>query len=146
MILSSKASVTKLPDSQQVEATMRGHKLLFDKEPSEGGKGEGPGPGETMLAALGACQTYTAYLLAEKMRIELEGFSVDIEGYVDEGAAKGQKGAPKGLLEVRYTMHFKTSAPQDKVEKLASLVEEHCPVENSFRNSIHMVRSGLTIE
>ena len=145
MTLTSKVNVRKLPDGKQVEAEIAGHKILFDESEKDGGPGKGPGPVSMMLACLGACQTMTAHSIAKKMRIELKGFSVDVEGDLDSDALNQKEGAPRGLTEVRYHMHFETDAPKEKVEKLAALVEEYCPVENSFRNAIKLVRSGLSI-
>ena len=146
MTLTAKTRVKKLPEGKQVEADFNGLKILFDEPVKQGGTNLGPSPLKVMLASMGACQTMTAHAIAKKMRIELKSFSIDLEGDLDSDALEQKEGAPKGFTEVRYHFNIETDAPKEKVERLLTLVEDYCPVENSFRKEIKLVRSGFTIE
>ncbi|MDL2252627.1 OsmC family protein [Ruminococcaceae bacterium OttesenSCG-928-I18] len=146
MTLTTKASVKKLADGKQVEADFHGLKMIFDESKQDGGTGLGPSPMKVLLASMGACQTMTAHSIAKKMRIELTHFSVELEGDLDSEALEQKEGAPRGFTQVRYHFHVQTEAPREKVERLIRLVEEYCPVENTLRNEVKLVRSGLSIE
>lgn len=146
MIQTVKASAKKLPEGMQVEVESHGFKFLLDESPEKGGTGKGPNPSEVMLASFAACQTMVAVMLAGKMRIDLQGYHAEVEGDYDPEALAGRSDNRKGAMEIRFTMHFKSDAPREKLEKLAEMIEEYCPVRDTLANGTRMVRSGIVVE
>lgn len=141
-----KATVRKLPESLKVEADIRGFKVQYDELPAKGGTDTAPNPVEMIAATLGACQSMMAWILAQKMRIELKGFWVEVEGDIDPEGLAGKAGVRKGLQELRYTMHFQSDAPVEKLEQLAAMVEKTCPVEDTLGQGTRVVRAGVVRE
>ncbi|MEB4781503.1 hypothetical protein P5G60_07075 [Paenibacillus jamilae] len=65
MLTTFKASAKKLPEGLQVEtnSNSRGFKILIDEPEDMGGTDKGINPVETLLCALGACQSIVASAL-----------------------------------------------------------------------------------
>lgn len=122
------AIAKKLPEGIQVQADARGRTFLFD-EPKPDGNDEGPTPIDMLLAAVGACQTMTAWKLAAKMQIKLENLSIDVQADFDLDASNDARpDAPKAAHAMRSIFHIRSSAPREKLERLVELTEKHCPV------------------
>lgn len=51
-----------------------------------------------------------------------------------------------GYQEVRFKMHIKTDAPQDKVEAFQHFIESRCPVGDSLGKDVSLKPSTLVIE
>ena len=107
----------KLPGGLAVESESRGFKVIMDEPTSLGGTNTGMNPVEALLAALGSCQCITAAESAKSHDIDLKEFWVELEGDLGiDGCRRGDPNVRLGLQEVRFTMHIKTDASQDKVE------------------------------
>ena len=66
------------------ESEINGHKLTIDAGAAVGGQNKGPTPKPLMLEALAGCTAMDVISLSKKMRVELEGFKVVVEGTVRE--------------------------------------------------------------
>ena len=133
------ASVLK-ETGMRVESEVRGFKAIADEPKDLGGTGTGMNPVETLLCALGACQCMTASFFAKFLKIDLEEYRVDVEGYLDiTGFLKGDSGIRPGLQEIRLTVHVKANAPQEKIAELLALVDSRCPVGETVLNGAPVV-------
>ena len=146
MITTFKANARKLKDGLQVETNSRGFKILIDEPEDLGGTDAGMNPVETLLCALGACQTIVAFSFAEYQNFQLDDFHVEIEGDLDPDGFMGLADVRNGFQEIRYKMHFKTSETQEKAEAFAHFIESRCPVADSVENGVKLVSSGVVIE
>ena len=133
MLTTFKANAKKLPDGMQVETSCRNFKILLDEPPELGGTDKGMNPVEAVLCALGACQSIVAAFFAASQGITLDGFSVELEGDLDPDGFMGKAPVRNGFSEIRFKMHFKTNAPQEKVEAFADFIEKTCPGWRLFR-------------
>ena len=146
MLQTLKATTKKLPDGLQVETDSRGFKVLLDEPEELGGTNKGMNPMELVLCALGACQTIVAFAFAENNGIALEDFWVDLEGDFDSDGFLGLSDVRPGYSEIRYKMHFKSTASEEELNKFAEFIEKTCPVGDSVGNGVKLVHSGIVIE
>lgn len=141
-----KARAKKLNKGMQVEVSAAGFKMIFDEPEAMGGTNQGMNPMSASLGVMGACQTIVAYMFAKAHQIDLEDFYVDIEGDMDMGNLMGQTEGRTGFKEIRYKMHFKSSASVEKLEKFAEFIEGACPVSDTLHHGTKLVNQGIVKE
>ncbi|AVK84848.1 peroxiredoxin [Lysinibacillus sp. B2A1] len=137
---------TYLKDKVLVEANVRGHKIIIDEPKELGGDDQGANPVELVLSALGACQSIVARIYANKLKIDLKNFWVELEGDLDIDGFLGKSDVRPGFLTIRYTFHIETSASEEKVEEFKKIIEAHCPVGDTIANTVNLVSAGIVIE
>ncbi len=113
------------------ETEMNGHKLILDASPENGGEDKGPRPKALMLLALAGCTGMDVVSILKKMRVEVEGFWVSVEGNLTEEH-------PKYYDQMHVIYHFKgKDLPMDKLEKAVKLSEEkYCGVSALYKKAI----------
>lgn len=141
-----KATAKKLDKGMQVEVSAAGFKMIFDEPEAMGGTNQGMNPMSGALGVMGACQTIVAFMFAKQHGIELEDFYVDIEGDMDMNHLMGKTVGRTGFQEVRYQMHFKSDADEEKLEEFADFIEKTCPVSDTFNQGTKMVLKGIVKE
>lgn len=130
-----KSKVT-LKEGLTVEAETRGHKIIMDEPEEMGGTDQGMNPVEMTLTALGGCLSICASMFAESCDVELDGFSIDLEGDLDLNGFKGADGVDPGFQEVRFTINIESDSPEENIEQLVELIESRCPVSDSLKRNI----------
>jgi putative redox protein len=123
-------------ENMAFEADVNGHKILLDAAEESGGQNRGARPKPLMLVALAGCTGMDVVSILKKMRVELEGFNVSVEGDLT-----GEH--PKQFTKMHVVYEFKgKDLPIDKLEKAVSLSEErYCGVSAMYRKAI-----GITSE
>ena len=122
-------STSILKEGLQSNVQLRDHKLIVDEPKSFGGKDEGPSPVELILAALATCQEITYKAFATALGINLESVSVNLNGTLDlQGFLALNKNIRPGFQSITGNVDIKSSSSQDKIDKLISIVNQHCPV------------------
>lgn len=118
------------------EADVNGHKLIIDATEAVGGENHGPRPKPLMLVALAGCTGMDVVSILKKMRVEVDGFNVVVEGDLTEEH-------PKQFTQMRVIYEFKgKDLPMDKLEKAINLSEErYCGVSAMYKKAI-----GITTE
>ena len=91
---------TKWLSDLAFEAEVDGHKVYMDSSMEHGGKNTGPRPKPLMMVALAGCTGMDVAAILKKMKIELEEFTVDVEGEVSEDH-------PKRFLEMKVIYRVK---------------------------------------
>ncbi|MCR1898571.1 OsmC family protein [Irregularibacter muris] len=129
----------------EVEGESRGFKVIMDEPIDEGGTDKGMNPMEMILCGLGGCQTIVASAFAESQGIDLQDFWVEIEGDLDVEGFMGLSDVRPGYQEIRYTMHIKSSSPEDKVREFAKFIDSRCPVGDSLKNTVNFVETDVII-
>ena len=140
-----KAKAT-LKENVLVETEARGHQLTIDEPENLGGTDKGMNPVEVLLSGLGACQSIVARTYAKKFDIQLDAFSVELEGDIDLDGFLGKGDVRPGFSTIRYTYHIETDAPEAKVEQFVAYIEKHCPVGDTIANTVELVSAGFVIE
>jgi putative redox protein len=123
-------------ENMAFEAEVNGHKIILDAAEPIGGEDRGPRPKPLMLVALAGCTGMDVVSILKKMRVEVEGFDVVVEGDLTEEH-------PKQYTQMRVIYEFKgKELPMDKLEKAVNLSEErYCGVSAMYKKTI-----GITTE
>jgi putative redox protein len=118
-------------ENMAFEAEVNGHKMIMDAAAEVGGENRGPRPKPFLLAALAGCTGMDVVSILKKMRVDLEGFNVTVEGDLTEEH-------PKQFYKMNVIYEFKgKDLPMEKLEKAVSLSEErYCGVSAMFRKAI----------
>ncbi|MFO7818807.1 MAG: OsmC family protein [Halanaerobacter sp.] len=127
---------TTLKDGLTVEAESRGHKVLIDEPKELGGTDEGMNPLEMVLSSFGGCLSICASMFAKDCGVELNDFSVDLEGDLDLRGFKGADDVDAGFQDVRFTINIDSDSPQENIEELVEMIEARCPVSDSLKRNI----------
>ncbi len=105
-----------------------GHKILIDTKKENGGDNEGLAPKALMLSSLAGCSGLDVVSLLNKMRVEVENFTMEVSGELTEEH-------PKYYHKVFLAYHFTgRDLNEDKITKAVNLsVEKYCGVMEMFR-------------
>lgn len=139
-------ATTELGDGLQCKGTIRDFPAMTIDEPPElGGKDSGPNPVEIVLVALGTCQEIVYRAYASVMGIKLDSVKVDVRGYLDlRGLFAMEEGVPAGYQKIVFETQIQSSASDEELQKLAQIVEAHCPVLNTLEAPVE-VKGNLVI-
>ena len=126
--MEKRAVSVKWLEDMLFETEVNGHKIMLDAEPSVGGKDAGPRPKNLMLSALGGCTAMDVVSILKKMRVEMSGLNVIVEGDLTEEH-------PMRYHKMKVIYQFKgKDLPMDKIEKAVKLSEEkYCGVSAAYR-------------
>jgi len=108
-----------------------GQKLLMDADLKVGGEDRGPRPMETVLHGLGGCTGMDVVSILNKMRMQIDTFSLEID-------AERAPEHPKRYTKIH--IHYKLTGPnleEKKVRKAIKLTQEtYCSVSKSLNAEI----------
>ncbi|SFX37456.1 putative redox protein [Thermoactinomyces sp. DSM 45891] len=103
-----------------------GHHITMDASSEVGGENRGPRPTEMLLSAVGTCSGIDIVDILEKMRLEVQSFSMEVRG---ERANE----FPKKFTSVHMHYCLTGDLPIEKVRRAVHLsVEKYCTVSNSL--------------
>jgi putative redox protein len=110
--------------------TPSGHTVTMDAAPEVGGENKGPRPTEMVLSAVGTCSAIDIVDILRKMRLNVEGFAMEVEGERAEDH-------PRRFTKVHMHYVLKGDLPEEKVRRAVRLsVEKYCSVSNSLNARI----------
>ncbi len=114
-------------------ANVGGHEIVLDADAGVGGEEKGPRPKPLMLVALGGCTGMDIISILRKMRVEVAGFTVRVEGELTDEH-------PKYYRKIHVVYEFSgDNLPMDKLEKAVALSEEiYCGVGAMYRKAIEV--------
>ena len=132
---------TKWLENMAFESEINGHKLIIDAGPASGGQDRGPRPKLLMLSALGGCTAMDIVAILKKMRIDIEGLNVIVEGDLTEEY-------PKHFFKMHVIYEFKgKDLPLDKLQKAIDLSsEKYCGVSAVYRKTMEMTSEIRILE
>jgi uncharacterized OsmC-like protein len=113
-------------DEAHVRASSHGHTLTLGVR--RGDPTAGFNAAETLLASLGACLITNVNALADKMRLQVNGVHVEIEG--------DRRDEPPCLVQIRYRLLLDSPEPPDKLEKLHELAVKWGTVTNTLLDGV----------
>jgi putative redox protein len=140
--MSKKESVTtKWLDKMAFETDVNGHKIIIDAEPGVGGENRGPRPKLFMLTALGGCTAMDVVSILKKMRVDLAGLNVTVEGDLTEEF-------PKHFTRMHVIYEFTgRDLPLEKLQKAVELSEEkYCGVRVVYKKALELTSEIRIIE
>ncbi len=115
------------------EAEIDEFKLMMDAKKEHGGTGAGPRPKPLTMVALAGCTGMDVVSILGKMRVELDDFSVKVEGELTDEH-------PKHFTRMHIIYQFKgKDLPLDKLQKAIDLSQErYCGVSVSYRKAMEI--------
>jgi len=139
--MSKIALKTEWKGNMKFESDVYGHKVVVDADASVGGEDSGPRPKPLMLVALAGCTGMDVESILKKMKVELEGLNIIIEGEQTEEH-------PKHYSELKVIYEFKGKhLPMDKLEKAVNLSEDrYCGVNAIYKKAIKMSYEIRTVD
>ncbi len=119
----------------RVDSQVGDHTLIIDQPVQMGGKDAGPNPVAYLLVALGGCLSTMAAIVAMQERIELRGFSVEIEGDYDTDflLGKTQEGRA-GFSEIREKVTIDADMTDEEKKSFFEKLHSRCPVTDTILN------------
>ncbi len=132
---------TKWLNKMAFETEINGHKIIIDADDSVGGENLGARPKPFMLAALGGCTGMDVVSILKKMRVELDGFNVKVEGDLTEEH-------PKQYYKMHVIYEFTgKNLPLEKLQKAVNLSEErYCGVSAVYKKVMEVTSEIKIIE
>lgn len=123
------------------DVELNGHHFMIDADDKVGGENRGPRPKGLMLAALAGCTGMDVVSILGKMRVELDGFNVSVEGELTEEH-------PKTYHEITVVYTFKgKELPMDKLEKAVNLSQErYCGVSAMLSKAAKLNHKIIVVE
>lgn len=104
-----------------------GHSVVIDADRDHGGTDQGPRPMELLLHGLAGCTGMDIVLILQRMRVPLEGLSIQVE-------AERAEDHPRSFTKIHLHYRFAgTNLPEDKVRRVVGLsVEKYCSASASI--------------
>jgi putative redox protein len=109
------------------EVEMDGHKIYLDTSIEHGGKNIGPRPKPLMMVALAGCTGMDVVAILQKMRVDIESMTVEVEGDLSEDH-------PKKFLGMKVIFRIKgKDVSRISVEKAVNLSKtKYCGVSANY--------------
>jgi putative redox protein len=132
----------------RVAATFAGHEqvrvhftmrdLLVDHPPEVGGSGQGPSPGELLLAALAACTAVYIGRNAERYGVPVESIDVGASFETAHDPTDGPLDAVSYLDRVVKRVEVRGPLNQDQLA-MVRFWAEHCAIGETLRRGVDLV-------
>lgn len=114
----------------QATGEASGNSVTIDGPPDNGGQNLGPRPMELLLFGLGGCTGIDVVLTLEKMRQNVESFSMEIEGERAEDH-------PRRFTDIHLVYKFSGDLSPDKVRRAITLSQEkYCSASQSLNANL----------
>jgi putative redox protein len=125
-----KSTITWTGDMAFSGTTPSGHELRMDAAPEVGGQNSGARPTEMLLYSLAGCTGIDIVMILKKMRLELTGFDMDVEGTRADTEPKKFT-----YFHIHYSMEG--DLPEEKVVRAIQLSKDkYCSVSHSLSANI----------
>ncbi len=123
------------------EADVDGHKVYMDSSLEHGGKNVGPRPKPLMMVALAGCTGMDVAAILNKMKENVESFTLEVEGDVSEDHPKRFEG-----MKVIYRFKGK-GISRKNVEKAVDLsINKYCGVSANYSKAFDIVHEIIIEE
>jgi putative redox protein len=115
------------------EALIDKHRILFDASPSAGGKDAGPRPKPMLMASLAGCTGMDVVSILKKMKVEMTGFNLKVEGEITDEH-------PKQFTSMHLIYEFTgKNLPLNKIKHAIELSQEkYCGVSATLKKAVHI--------
>jgi len=134
--LMEKVVEVKLIKNYHKEAKARGFTIVSDEPEILHGTNLAPQPTEYMLASLAFCQMSIYANVASSMRIPIDSLEISVKGKRDNRGLLGIADVRPGYKEIIIETNIKANGQEDRILRMAELVEKHCPVYDNLANPV----------
>lgn len=120
-------------NKMEFTADIDGHKVTIDAPEENGGSDNGARPKPFMMVALAGCTGMDVVSILKKMKVDVKGLSINVEGDMEEEP-------PKAFTSMHVVYNFKGSKlPMDKLERAVELSKEkYCGVSAVLKKAIDL--------
>jgi uncharacterized OsmC-like protein len=118
------------------EVETRTHSFRTDWPRDVGGNDSGPTPGETVLAALGACVAMTYIIKAATQGVDIDELEVTLEAQVDFRGTFELDSVRPGLGGVTVTVGVRSDADDAALDELGQASSRTSPVYDTLANPV----------
>lgn len=127
-------------EGMRVENRAGDHTVIMDQPEGMGGTNAGANPMEYLLFALGGCLATMAAIIAKQEGIQLDAFSVELEGDYDMEYIMGRtEDRQGGFLEIREKIFIDANITDEEKQDFLEKIHNRCPVTNSLRNKTQII-------
>ncbi len=113
----------------------RGFEMIVDEPAELGGTNEGANPVEFVLAAYAGCLNVMGHVLAQELKMNLNGLQIDLVGNLNPARLMGSSYEDRaGYKEIKVVMKPDTDADDATIEKWLEGVLDRCPVGDNLKN------------
>ncbi len=132
--------ITEWKEGLAFETNINGHVVRMDAPAEGGGTNSGPGPKKLQMVALSGCTGMDIVSILKKMRVEIEGLSIEVQGELADEH-------PRHYTSMHVIYHIKgKNLPTDKLEKAVKMSEDtYCGVRALYAKAIPMT-SEIRVE
>lgn len=128
--------------SFQVQADIRGHKVVIDQPAAGGGQDEGPTPLEYFLFSLAGCIATIGRVAAIQQKLPLNGFKVAVEGDYDPAGLLGKPTDQRtGFQVVRVSAEIDADISAEEKQAFLDQVCERCPLHDNIKLATDVVHT-----
>jgi putative redox protein len=115
------------------ETEVNGHRVVLDGSPDAGGSDRGPRPKSLMMVLLAGCTGMDVASILKKMKVEVESFTVKVEGEQTETH-------PKHYISMHVVYLFKgKDLPMDKLKRAVELSwDTYCGVGAVYKKAMKL--------
>jgi len=122
------------------DAEVNGHILPLDADERVGGENYGPRPKPLTLVSLGGCTGMDVISILGKMRVELDGFDVNVSGELTDEH-------PKYFHKIHIIYTFKgKDLPMEKLQKAINLSQDRYCGVTAMLNKVAEITHEIVIE
>jgi putative redox protein len=117
----------------RIDSQARNHAVIIDQLPAD----QGPNPMEYLLFALGGCLGTLASIVSRQERIDLRGFSVEMEGDYDPDFlfARTQEGRA-GFSDIRVVVNIDADMTDEEKQAFFEKIDCRCPITDNLMNGV----------
>lgn len=128
-------------DKMSFKTNLDGHEIVVDAHEEVGGENKGPTPKPLMLVALGGCTGMDVVSILRKMKVEIEGLNIKVEGELTDEH-------PKYYHDIKIIYEFKgKDLPMAKLEKAVGLSDEkYCGVSALYKKAVKVSSEVRIVE
>ncbi|MCB2210452.1 OsmC family protein [bacterium] len=124
----------------QIDAETAKHSVIVDQPEGMGGKDLGANPMEYQLFALGGCLGTIAAIIAKQERIDLRGFSVQLEGEFESDYLLGKTTEGRaGFTEINVAVNIDADMTHEEKRAFFERVDSRCPISDNLINGSKIV-------
>lgn len=132
-----KASVTSTDKDNVYQARVREFNLKMDLTGRLNGYEEGLTPDESLLCALGACESIVAASFYRKQHFSYRSFYLVLNGTASD--------KHPGFAEINMDAHFNTDEAPSTAKNFVEFMENTCPVRDNLVNTVP-IKSKIVIK
>lgn len=133
----TKIELSRIDSDLNMEAVNdKGHKVVMDGSPADGGHDNGFRPMQMLLAAMGGCSAVDVVSILRKQREELKDIKITITGEREQGAV------PSLYTEVHAHFRLYGNVDKERANKAVALsVGKYCSVAKTLEKTAKITYS-----